>query len=323
MPIEIRELVIRATVDPGEAGGRWLRRPRRPATRVVRRDAGARRGRRRADLRPGGAAHPRRQAGAVTCCSTRPSSRRLTLRAFKPAASPKEPPQPSDAPEDTYTVQVNPSSYSLSHLLDYSYQSRPGLLGERGGLQRQPAHQPAVRVPVRRHRCGAQAVGARRHSAGRGDRVGAVAGRAVRRHGRDQEVQHARLRLRRRDPPAAPAAAGLGKPGLPLRADARSTTASRCSSRTARRCARSRNARSASRFPTPSSERRDNDSSPDLTHLRDVRDGDTLPLLAYDIYGNAQLYLEVARVNKLVNFRRLRSASRLSFPPLDKQAATS
>ena len=52
--------------------------------------------------------------------------------------------------------------------------------------------------------------------------------------------------------------------------------------------------------------RRDNASSPDLTHLRDVRDGDTLPLLAHDIYGNAQLYLEVARVNKLVNFRRLR-----------------
>ena len=75
--------------------------------------------------------------------------------------------------------------------------------------------------------------------------------------------------------------------------------------------------------PDAERERRENASSPDLTHLRDVRDGDTLPLLAYDIYGNAQLYLEVARVNKLVNFRRLRPASRLSFPPLDKQVATS
>jgi nucleoid-associated protein YgaU len=65
--------------------------------------------------------------------------------------------------------------------------------------------------------------------------------------------------------------------------------------------------------------RRDNASSPDLTHLRDVREGDTLPLLAQEIYGNPHLYLEVARVNRLVNFRRLRPASRLSFPPLDKQ----
>ena len=54
---------------------------------------------------------------------------KLTLRAFKPAASPKEPPQPSDAPEDTYTVQVNPSSYSLSHLLNYSYHRGQGFSG--------------------------------------------------------------------------------------------------------------------------------------------------------------------------------------------------
>ena len=64
--------------------------------------------------------------------------------------------------------------------------------------------------------------------------------------------------------------------------------------------------------------RKENPNSPDLTHLRDVREGDTLPLLANDIYGTPQLYLEVARANKLINFRRLRAASRLSFPPLDK-----
>ena len=249
---------------------------------------------------------------------------KLTLRAFKPAANPKEPPQPSDAPEDTYTVQVNPSSYSLNHLLNYSYHRGQGFSAERGGLQRQPSRQPPIRVPVRRHRCGSQAVGARRHSARRGDRVGTVAGRALRRHGRDQEVQRARVhsaagKIHR----PRPLLLVWGKSGLPLRADARSTIASRCSRKTARRCARSRNARSASPFHDAEQERRDNATSPDLTHLRDVRDGDTLPLLAYDIYGKPELYLEVARVNKLVNFRRLRSASRLSFPPLDKQAATS
>ena len=69
--------------------------------------------------------------------------------------------------------------------------------------------------------------------------------------------------------------------------------------------------------------RQQNPTSPDLTHLRDVKDGDTLPLLVYDIYGDGKFYLEVARVNKLVNFRSLRSATRLSFPPLDKKARAS
>ena len=62
--------------------------------------------------------------------------------------------------------------------------------------------------------------------------------------------------------------------------------------------------------------RLENATSPDLTHLRDVRDGDTLPMLAYDIYGKPELYLEVARANNLVNFRRLRAASRVAFPPV-------
>jgi nucleoid-associated protein YgaU len=75
--------------------------------------------------------------------------------------------------------------------------------------------------------------------------------------------------------------------------------------------------------PEAEAEQEKDAKSPDLTHLRDVRDGDTLPLLAYDVYADAQLYLEVARVNKLINFRRLRPATRLSFPPLDKQVAKS
>ncbi len=62
-------------------------------------------------------------------------------------------------------------------------------------------------------------------------------------------------------------------------------------------------------------------ASPDLTHIREIKDGDSLPLLAHKIYGNAALYLELARVNKLVNFRRLQSGTRLSLPPVDKGAA--
>lgn len=63
---------------------------------------------------------------------------------------------------------------------------------------------------------------------------------------------------------------------------------------------------------------RENSSSPDLTHVREVKEGDTLPLMAYRIYGDSRYYLEVARVNKITNFRKLRTGQRIFFPPLDK-----
>lgn len=58
--------------------------------------------------------------------------------------------------------------------------------------------------------------------------------------------------------------------------------------------------------------------SPDLTHLRTVQEGDTLPLMCHLIYGDSTLYREVARVNKLLNFRKLTAGQRLLFPPIDK-----
>ena len=61
-----------------------------------------------------------------------------------------------------------------------------------------------------------------------------------------------------------------------------------------------------------------NDRSPDLTHVRVVRDGDTLPLMAYRIYGDPLLYLEVAKANRLQNFRRLKPGQTLVFPPIEK-----
>ena len=59
-----------------------------------------------------------------------------------------------------------------------------------------------------------------------------------------------------------------------------------------------------------------NQSSPDLTHLVQVKAGDTLPLLCYSIYKDCSYYLEVARINQLTNFRDLRPGQTLSFPPL-------
>ncbi len=61
---------------------------------------------------------------------------------------------------------------------------------------------------------------------------------------------------------------------------------------------------------------RANRSSPDLSHIVEVEAGDTLPLLCYRIYKDSSYYMEVARINKLTNFRDLTPGIRLHFPPL-------
>ena len=63
--------------------------------------------------------------------------------------------------------------------------------------------------------------------------------------------------------------------------------------------------------------REENRSSPDLTHLRVVRSGDTLPLLAREIYGSSSHYLWLAERNGLDDFRNLTPGQELLFPPLD------
>lgn len=61
-------------------------------------------------------------------------------------------------------------------------------------------------------------------------------------------------------------------------------------------------------------------NSPDLTHVRTVRAGDTLPLMAYRIYGDPSYYLEIARVNKLRNLGKLEAGTQIYFPPIDKKS---
>ncbi|NIF06621.1 LysM peptidoglycan-binding domain-containing protein [Chryseobacterium sp. Tr-659] len=63
---------------------------------------------------------------------------------------------------------------------------------------------------------------------------------------------------------------------------------------------------------------KDKKSSPDLTHKRTVQAGDTLPLMTEKIYGDSKYYLEVAKVNGLINFRQLIPGQELYFPPLEK-----
>jgi hypothetical protein len=58
-------------------------------------------------------------------------------------------------------------------------------------------------------------------------------------------------------------------------------------------------------------------SSPDLTHMRTVREGDLLPLMTYNVYNKQDYYLQVAKVNRLKNFRALKPGTQIFFPPYD------
>ncbi|WP_298312691.1 LysM peptidoglycan-binding domain-containing protein [uncultured Aquimarina sp.] len=63
---------------------------------------------------------------------------------------------------------------------------------------------------------------------------------------------------------------------------------------------------------------KENNQSPDLTHIRLVKEGDTLPLMSHRIYGDSKYYLEVAKVNELSSFRKLEVGREIFFPPIEK-----
>ena len=67
-------------------------------------------------------------------------------------------------------------------------------------------------------------------------------------------------------------------------------------------------------------------SSPDLTHVHVVKQGEHLSLLANKYYGDPSRYFQVAQYNDLKNYRRLEIGQRLAFPPiknLDQRAESS
>jgi len=59
-------------------------------------------------------------------------------------------------------------------------------------------------------------------------------------------------------------------------------------------------------------------SSPDLTHQVTVHEGDLLPLLTYKIYSDQNYYLQVAKVNRIKNFRKLQAGTKIIFPPISE-----
>ena len=62
----------------------------------------------------------------------------------------------------------------------------------------------------------------------------------------------------------------------------------------------------------------ENNNSPDLTHIREVKEGDNLPLMTFRIYGDPKYYLEVAKANQITNFRKLNVGQKIFFPPIEK-----
>ncbi|HTI07999.1 MAG TPA: hypothetical protein VL832_05570 [Puia sp.] len=59
-------------------------------------------------------------------------------------------------------------------------------------------------------------------------------------------------------------------------------------------------------------------SSPDLTHLKSVRAGDTLPLMTYHIYKDPSHYLKVARANGLSSCWAIKPGDAIKFPSIKK-----
>jgi LysM repeat protein len=62
----------------------------------------------------------------------------------------------------------------------------------------------------------------------------------------------------------------------------------------------------------------ENAQSPDLTHVRIVKAGDSLPVMVKKIYGDLKYYLQVAAFNNITNFRNLEPGTKIIFPPIDK-----
>jgi hypothetical protein len=60
----------------------------------------------------------------------------------------------------------------------------------------------------------------------------------------------------------------------------------------------------------------ENKNSPDLTHERTIKMNDNLSLLSESIYENNSFYIDVAKNNKLLSFRKINLGQKIKFPPI-------
>ncbi len=56
--------------------------------------------------------------------------------------------------------------------------------------------------------------------------------------------------------------------------------------------------------------------SPDVTHERMIKQSDKITLLAEEIYKKNHYYIDVAKANQLLSFRKIDTGQKLFFPPL-------
>jgi hypothetical protein len=231
-----------------------------------------------------------------------------------------EPPEVSSADEDKYMVQVNPESYRINYQINYSQEPAHGNSGSE-------ARYANSAPPVLEFEFLFDGTGVIPAPAGPLDNVpiaGAIAGlfSGAEEYDVSKELQkfahvvydysgteHRPRQIRlvwgtlSFDGVLSSLTIDykLFKPdGSPLRAVARATFDGRIADQLR--------------------ELRENNNSPDLTHLRTTIAGDKLPLMAHKVYRTPNYYLEVARANKLFSFRDLKEGVQISFPPLDKQA---
>lgn len=60
----------------------------------------------------------------------------------------------------------------------------------------------------------------------------------------------------------------------------------------------------------------ENKSSPDLTHIYHVKDGDSLTMISNKIYGSPYYFIDIAKANNLHSFRALTPGIQLILPPI-------
>ncbi len=244
---------------------------------------------------------------------------KMSIRAYKPTANAKDKPVLSDAEGDKYMVQVNPDNYAINYRVNYNRRPAPGNSGsvarythtsppgleftflfDGTGVVPKPAG-PLDNVPI---------AGAIADLIAGGDEYDVMtelqkfAKVVYLFEGKEHRPRRVQLNWGKLVFTGVLSTLAitykLFKPdGTPLRAEAR--------------------AGFEGSIEDMLREKVENKSSPDLTHVRQVIAGDNIQLMCQDIYGTPNPYIEVARVNKMYNFRKLKDGSAIFFPPVKKQ----
>jgi hypothetical protein len=58
--------------------------------------------------------------------------------------------------------------------------------------------------------------------------------------------------------------------------------------------------------------------SPDMSRIRILNDEDKLSLMCAEFYGDSTMQLQVAKENRIINFRKLKAGTEVYFPPIKK-----